>query len=234
MRAIYLKGLEVSDEDSFWIESESHHHLSRVVRLKIGEEFLCLVGEGKVYRCEAIEFKRSKTHALKKSEYQLKDKRNITLFLAPPKKQAFEELLKTSCEAGVKEIVVFPSQYSQEFSSESSRFEKIIQASMVQSNNPFELKVKILNRFEDALILMEKIQNCYYLSPYHQDEYHISQNSKEVGLIIGPEGGFSAEEESCFGQSHVKAIQLGQFILRTPTAVALGLGWCAAHFHQRN
>ena len=50
-----------------------------------------------------------------------------------------------------------------------------------------------------------------------------------VGILIGPEGGFSEEEIDTAIRAGGRAISLGRRILRTETAAITAVGMCMLH-----
>ncbi|GBR53335.1 16S ribosomal RNA methyltransferase RsmE [Neokomagataea thailandica NBRC 106555] len=59
------------------------------------------------------------------------------------------------------------------------------------------------------------------------------ESAAEVGLLVGPEGGFSpAEMQRLRGLSFVHALSLGSLVLRADTAVCAGLSRLAVRVHK--
>ena len=54
----------------------------------------------------------------------------------------------------------------------------------------------------------------------------LGDNKKEVSLIIGPEGGFSDDEEQIMQSNNVQSVNFGKRILRAETAAVAGITAC--------
>ncbi len=201
------------------------HHLRNVLRSKIGTETLVLDGNGLIGkgRLKAI----SKRNAEIEVESVEKHERQyiVDLFLGCPKKEYFEEVCRCAVELGIDKVWVFESQNSPWFYQPYDRLEKILKNSLLQSNNPFLPKVKEvqdifleLNNYTSPLFLMSPNK---FKKPFFAKENGLNR----FGFIVGPEGGFTTEEERLFlDLEQCSDLFLPTPILKTVTAVPAGFG----------
>lgn len=231
MRAILIADFE-RDAGEVIIGGDKARHLIKVVRIKPGEKLKVLNGKGSSILCEVktIDSKKLFLNILKVESFIREDKLDLALGL--PKTDAFEDVIKSACELGLGKIIPVKMEHSQFKPTKSDRYNKLIESSLIQSNNPFFLKIDETINFiglRDLLSSYDKI--LYFCS--HQDIF--VKNSLEIKkrdrilMIIGPEGGLSEEEESLLNaQKNVYFINLPSYILRTQTAVAICCGWVFA------
>lgn len=235
MRAIYVNEQEI--DKASWpiveIKGKQYHHLCRVSRVKKNEKILFLLGGGRSSIAEVVDINKSKI-IFQLDEVQIKkDNRFINVVLGIPKKDAFESTVKICVECGVKKLIAFRSHFAQSHKSKIERINSLIESSMIQSNNPYELEFEYLESQKDLEDFLQTPKSLFVLSPISRDEQKkdfskvfssIDDHQSEVFLFIGPEGGWSKMEESLFYSRGAHSLTLSPFIMRTPTAVASAIG----------
>ncbi|RPJ77074.1 MAG: RsmE family RNA methyltransferase, partial [Alphaproteobacteria bacterium] len=132
MRAIYYPFDIVGENQIISVTGDSAKHL-QVVRVKQGEDILILNGKGaKAYtRVESIS--KNQIELLVQQLVQDKHLHHISLAIATPKKDAFEDILKMAVELGVLNIHPLSSDFSQYEYGESERVQRILESALVQS-----------------------------------------------------------------------------------------------------
>lgn len=222
MRALFKYDLLV--QDFYDIDGESLHHLVNVIRLRSGEKLLLLNGQG--LQIETIvESVSKKSMKLKKLTSQLvKRSFEFDLILGVPKREALELCLKEATELGFRKIHLVKSDYSQIRAPENERLIKLLISAVEQSNAPFIPEIISCS--------LEKVFWEDYPEIIVFDSQSLSSQTRQTpgllkkALVVGPEGGFSPDEKAYLQEkSHLKAIHLPTPILRTPTAVAAGMGY---------
>lgn len=241
MRGIYqpiIEELQVGDE--IVVESSNYHHLVHVVRAKVQDEILVFQGYGTVFHT-LLERIDKKSLTLKILEIKLipKKEAGFEVFVGRVKKEALESIIKSSVELGLEKINFFTSDYSQKkYPLNQVRLDSIIESGMIQSNNPHKIKIVNDCSFDDINFL--NYHSIYYFSLDRRRDHLKGQQlehpkKKQIDknlIIIGPEGGFSQNEDEKISRfSHVKFIALPSFILRTKTALPTVIGY---YWGQKN
>lgn len=225
MRAIFLENLENVND----IKGDDAHHLLNVVRIQKGEEILLLNGVGGrvLARVSGVEKNRVTFEVLESLQVEKADK--VHLAIGTPKKDAFEEVLRNATELGISKIFHFKSQFSQQDFVFNERVRRVLISSLIQSNNPYFPtleKVADLNALVKNFNQYDKvIYFCSHTKIHSPTEFTLNEKDK-ILLIIGPEGGFSGEEEDLLTKNKsISSQHLPSFILRAPTAVVAAMGW---------
>ncbi len=225
MRAVFLENLDNLKD----IKGDEAHHLLNVVRIQEGEEILLLNGVGaRVFaRVTGVEKNRVTFEILESLQMEKADK--VHLAIGTPKKDAFEEVLRNATELGISKIFHFKSQFSQQDFIFNERVRRVLISSLIQSNNPYFPsleKVADLNTLVKNFNQYDKvIYFCSHTKIHLSTELTLKEKDK-ILLIIGPEGGFSIEEEELLTKNKLILTQhLPTFILRAPTAVVAAMGW---------
>lgn len=232
MRAIYLPeydsdSLNLNDEIS--IGGDNGKHLIKVTRIKVGEEILLLNGKGLKAHTKILEHDK-KNVRLRILKIELIEKYEfIDIAIACPKRDAFVDIVRACVELGVSKIIPMRSKYSQLKEISNERMDKIIESGMIQSNNPFFLKFEKLIDLKDLINDVDQYDHVFYLnysdSTFPNVEKLKGLMSKKILLILGPEGGFSMDEELEIKKINgVESIALSPYILKSPTAAIAGVG----------
>jgi 16S rRNA (uracil1498-N3)-methyltransferase len=161
-------------------------------------------------------------------------KESMIFPISLPKKDAFEEILKISVECGVNEIHPLSSKYSQYQFIESERSNKLIESALIQSNNFYWPSIKPQINL-DSFLNSTKSEIFYFTSkPVSIDKKIFSPSLLNSIILIGPEGGFSNEEDEIIS-NHKNSIplHLSTPILRAPTATAAAFGYLLALKNMR-
>jgi len=216
MRALLQKE-KLSETTLVVISGESAHHLN-VVRVKVGDEILLINGMG--------EKSISIIESISKKEVIIKTGK---IFSEQQKHQfGLEEILKMAVELGVSEIFPLSSKFSQMKYAPNERFDRLIESAMIQSNNLFWPKIHEQLELTNFLTALDS-PLFYFSSIEASSNKKISQRtnlSSKIVILIGPEGGFSPDEEQQISsQKNVTLIHFPTPILRAPTAVATSIGY---------
>ncbi len=230
MRAVLLTGHVFKAGENLTVMGETHHHLANVIRLEKTEQVLLLNGVGGRAQASVLEITK------KEIQFQLievgLDQRGdqLDVLLLIPKKEALESMLKAATEMGVGRIFLIKGQRSPEKLPEERRVQALLQSALEQSNNPWLPEVMALGKMREVTpgqygeILMMDVAS---------DESKAAQKVRIAGqktlLVVGPEGGYSPEERAMIlSWPQTRIITLPTPILRAPTALIAGLGWCHA------
>ena len=214
---------QYSDQEIITLDKEESSHISKVLRMKEGEEIFLTEGKGNLFTCVIMEStpKRCSVKIIKKEENYRKRNFRIHLAIAPTKNtNRMEWLLEKAVEIGIDEITPIITEHSERKTLNTERLDKIIISAMKQSltcfkpllNEPTPFRSVINNIKEEEKYLCccsdkEKI--------FIKDSY---SKNKDAIIFIGPEGDFSDKEISQAENAGCKLITLGQQRLRTETA----------------
>jgi len=207
-------------EDGFALLSpEDSHHALRVLRLKPGELVRVSVN-GQRFEA-ALEAKGGQASArVLKAISSSEPRTRITLYQGWPKGDKLDLVVRQAAELGVFAIVpcVFARCVSRpEPGKKMDRLNKIAREAAMQAGRTlipqveppimYDELVGRLKRHEQALVAYEL--------PLGQSLRQAYTGAADVGLVIGPEGGFTPQEIEGMPAA---AVSLGPRILRTQTA----------------
>ena len=153
----------------------------------------------------------------------------ITLMQGLPKADKLEWIVQKATELGAYRIVPVEMERSvaritEKDEKKNGRLQRIALEAAKQAGRAHVPQVAPALRFTDAL---KELRGAVYVAWEEAEALRLSQAvagdaPREITLVIGPEGGITAEEIARLEATGAKAVTLGRRILRTETA-----GLCA-------
>jgi 16S rRNA (uracil1498-N3)-methyltransferase len=243
MRRIFVEPEQIQTQQVQLTEA-SYHHAVSVLRMKDGEEFGVLCGDGYLYHCRLVKIEKKSataqvTHKIKLPELPRPD---VHLAISLPRLNTFEWIVEKSVELGVRSIQPLTSEFSfikkpsELGDNKIERLNKIIRGATEQSQRGDLLELKPLITladwvrarastsaaepcvfaYEAAEALVQSGQQAKTLKAALQDIK--TQNPAAIWALSGSEGGFSAKEVQLLQSVNHFPVSMGHQILRAETA----------------
>ncbi len=204
--------------DAAVIEGSELGHLSRVRRCKVGDIIMGFNGDGYDYEISLNEISKSKAvgSILKRKENRCTKDKNITVYLSMIKNEALKTAIENLTALNVKEVKLFRSDYTEAVFDESKldKLKMVVIQSSKQCERADLMKISIINKYDIEKDII-RYQKRFFA--YEDSNRGIKSFSGDFAVVIGPEGGFSAEENKYFS-SFAENISLGKTILRAELA----------------
>ena len=218
------------------VTGDDVNHIKNVLRMQLKEQVYASVGDEREYLCEIAELTDDQVLLnildMYKSGRELRSK--ITLFQCLPKGDKMETIIQKAVELGAYQIVPVKSSRvivkldEKKTKKKVERWNAIAEAAAKQSKRNVIPEVLVPVSFKKAVTMASGMKGA--IIPYENAQGIAGARAvveelkacESIGVMIGPEGGFSEEEVAMATDSGVKPITLGNRILRTETA-----GLCA-------
>ena len=155
----------------------------------------------------------------------------LHLYIAPPRRQKMDQILRQAAELGVWRIVPVWCERSvalPDNDSVNGRWKEVLFEACKQSGNPFLPQAAAPLKFADALA--DSARHCavrFFGSVRRRKSSELPGNPESAAWFIGPEGGFSDSEEEAMLNGGIQPLHFGNWILRVETAAICGL--CLIH-----
>lgn len=213
------------DEKSAALLPEEETHALRVLRLNVGDECQALM-EGGVYAAVIRETSPRVVLALGEALPSPEPSVSITLYQGIPKGDKMDYIAQKCTEAGVCRIV--PVEFSRcvarwegkDAAKKQARYQRIAAEAAKQAGRAVTPDIALPLSFQ--AMGAESAKHDLILVPWEEEKGNgIRANwhgEKDVGIIIGPEGGISREEIERLKEAGAKPVTLGPRIFRTETA----------------
>lgn len=231
MHHFFVSPDKVNEQDII-INGPDVNHIKNVLRMKVGEEILISNGRGQDYLCEISNIDEENVIAsiTDKNYSGTELKTRIWLFQALPKSDKMEFIIQKAVELGAYAIVPVKTSRcvvkldEKKSQAKLKRWNAISESAAKQSRRSIIPEVMNPMSFADALLYAEGFgMNIIPYENYKDMEQTVNvldniEEMKDIGIFIGPEGGFAEDEIEKAMDFNVHPISLGRRILRTETA----------------
>jgi len=226
MANFYIEKTDIT-ENIATITGEEAQHISRVLRMKKGDEVTLCDGEGNFYEAVLIDFSEKVVTAeiLSSRRAETEPEVQITVFQGVPKNPKLETIIQKLTEIGAVRLVPVDTKRAVaklDKENKVDRLRKIAREAAKQSKRGIVPEVLSPVSFKEAVKMATEADLA--LIPY-EEEREVSlkkalsgKTPKTVSVMIGPEGGFDSEEVKLAMDSGIASVTLGKRILRTETA----------------
>ncbi len=211
------------------LSREESDHMVKVLRMKAGEPVQLIAAE-RLYGAEITSVTDGIVQALIINELPSPEPAvRITLVQGLPKADKLEWIVQKATELGVHRVLPVEmarsvARITNKEDKKNDRLGRIALEAAKQAGRAHVPQVLPAMRFSDAL---KELKGSLYVAWEEADALHLSRavaqdQPREITLVIGPEGGITAEEIAQLEAIGAKPVTLGRRILRTETA-----GLCA-------
>ncbi|MBQ3022720.1 MAG: 16S rRNA (uracil(1498)-N(3))-methyltransferase [Clostridia bacterium] len=209
------------------ITGEEAQHISRVLRMKKGDNVTLCDGEGMFYEATLTDFSdKSVTAEITSSRRaETEPEVKLTIFQGVPKNPKLETIVQKLTEIGAVKIVPVDTSRAVaklDKAAKVDRLRKIAREAAKQSKRGIVPEVCDCVSFKNAVKMAREAELSIIA---YEEEVETSLKSalsgktpKSVSVMIGPEGGFEKEEVAFARENGLVSVTLGKRILRTETA----------------
>jgi 16S rRNA (uracil1498-N3)-methyltransferase len=229
MRHFFLEKNSIK-EGTVVITGSEARHVGKVLRRGVGDTLYLLDEDGCEYKA-VITTKTSQfveVRLLAKNPPQKPSPIKITLGQALPKAHKMDYIVQKATELGVASVIPFfssrtgPRLPDERLQKKCHRWQKIALEATKQCGRKDVPTVETIVTFEE--LINKRYNNVLKIILWEDEKYsrlkEVLQNSKQwqnIMLLIGPEGGFTAEEIEWARERGFISVSLGRCILRTET-----------------
>lgn len=206
------------------LSADIRRHLTRVLRQLPGSRFQLFDGRGRIARCRLAE---DGAQAIIEQLDKLEPPDfGIELIQGLAKGEKLDMVLQKGCELGVQQVSLTNTERAviklnaNKADARMARWEKIAQEACRQCGQPFIPTLAYRHNLPQALEMASGELKLVLWEDAHRPLREIlpAARPQSISLLIGPEGGFSAEEVRRAEAAGFQAARLGPRILRTETA----------------
>lgn len=239
MPKFFVRDDQIND-NKIYIVGEDVNHISNVLRMKVGDEFqVCNSDTTENYNVEIKSFEKEKIicSIINKMKSEAESDINLKIFQGIPKSDKMELIIQKSTELGIKELIPVDMERcvskisGKDEKKKIDRWQKISEVAAKQSGRDMIPKihnvikindiVKVISDFDMMIVPYEKAERYSFKDAIKEIKEYDKSNIN-IGIVIGPEGGFEPSEVEQLREAGAKIVTLGKRILRTET-VALAM-----------
>lgn len=209
------------------LDEREAHYLGHVLRLKRGDELVAFNGRGSERRASIATLQRrgaelelrARIDALPASPLEL------TLIQALPKSDAMDLIVQKATELGVSAIVPVYTEFSvvkldaERAARRVEHWQKIAQGACEQSGRHAPPAIAAPAELASCIAALSASGARFALDPDSTARLPSAAMAQcRVGVAVGPEGGFGANDWRRLDAAHFERIGLGPRVLRAETA----------------
>jgi 16S rRNA (uracil1498-N3)-methyltransferase len=219
------------------VDGDEGFHAGTVRRIRIGESLVLSDGAGTVADCVVVGVgKRSLTARVEQRRTATLPRPPVTVVQAIPKSERSELAIELATEAGADDFIAWQAQRcvarweGDRGEKGLRRWRAVARSAARQSRRAWIPGVSgPLSTGQLCDVLGERVAAGAAVLVLHESaDRPLAQlplaEANSIVLVIGPEGGISAEEVDALTDAGAAVVRLGPTVLRTSTAAAVALG----------
>ena len=224
------------------LTGEDAHHITKSLRMSVGEAITLCDKEGKEHLCriERISTEGVFVRVISSAECENEPTVNITLFASLTKGDKMEHVIQKAVELGIFCIVptltarCISRPDEKAASKKLLRYRKIAEQAAMQSRRGIIPEIKPFTDLREASQSMGGFDKAllFYEGGGKPMKDLIFPSDKSIAMFTGPEGGFEEREVELLTLHGAVTATLGKRILRAETAPLAALS--AIMFHTGN
>jgi 16S rRNA (uracil1498-N3)-methyltransferase len=227
------------DERTAVLKGEQAAHLIRVLRAQSGMEYDMVAG-GRVWRAVISDVGVDSVVFALLSEIEAEAALPVTLLLSVFKFDRMEWIIEKGTELGAERFVPVTARRSEKHLVQAAparveRWRRVAREAAKQSRRSDVPKVEDVVTLKAGVRIKAHPPGLNLLLAERERSMTLSDSLKQadagytaVHLAVGPEGGWTTEEEALFGSEDWQAVSLGPRILRAETAGIAAMAVVAA------
>lgn len=215
------------NNNSVTISGEDVAHLSKVLRLREGENIIVCDSAGTDYECriESISKTEAVASVISSTPNIAEPPINITIYQGLPKSDKMDYIVQKCVELGVNKIVPVITKRAVAIPRDGDkkilRWQRIASEAAKQCGRGVLPQIGEIAEFK-TIVKNVVLEDNLNIIPYENEKSFKLKNAlkpvKNINIFIGPEGGFDPEEIELAITSGIQPVTLGPRILRTETA----------------
>ena len=225
--------------------TEDAQHISRVLRMRPGDELTVCCDDGMTYRCalQQADKQGALARILHREPSSGEPSALVTVYAGLSKGDRFDYLIQKCVECGVSRIVPFTSRYcvvrleKGDGEKKRQRYARIALEASKQCGRARPVEVGEIVPFSQALSQAKESACGLFLYEKEQQRslsalLRGSDPRGSFSVVTGPEGGFSPEEAALAEEMGLHCVSIGPRILRCETAPVAAV--CAIMYQTGN
>lgn len=224
----YFYNGKIVVNETIVLDGEEAHHLTNVMRTKLGESVCLFNGNGVFYFGEVTEIAKKfvKIKIDREEQSNVEPKVVVDVYQALAKGDKLSLIMQKITELGASNLFLFDSDFC-DVKANSNKQERMDMITISASKQCG--RATIVNSYGILKIkeIVEKIKEYdEFFVAYENEDGHTLVDTllekknelKKVAIMIGAEGGFSEKEIQLLKDNGANIVSLGDRILRTETA----------------
>ena len=211
-------------DNNFILYDSDVHHIKHVMRGKV-DDLVEIIYENIVYICKIKDIEPLAFDIVKIKREDREIPIDLTIAVALVNEQKMDLILQKLTELGVNRIIPIKTERSivkldnKKMLKKITRWQMICKEASEQSKRIRVPKVENIMQLEDLVLEKQQLKLiCSLNNETKKFDAYIKTDIKEILFAIGPEGGFTQNEEKMLLTKGFMPVTLGKRIMRVETA----------------
>jgi len=223
-----------------WLSPAEAHHLKRVLRLTAGDRVEVVDGHGRIFTAEICRLsdRDSRLRLCGEIAAATESPLHLTLGQALVRAEALDLIIRQVTELGVRQIIPFYAERSLVRAEawqpgKLARWQRLAQEAVKTSERACLPILTAPVSFAEVLTGIEEMKIICWEDLRHQGDRPPlagASRPRQVRLLIGPEGGFTAQEVAAAQAAGFQLLGLGPRRLRVETAAVAAVSLLQSHW----
>lgn len=227
----YFNDEKINNE--FLMNLDDSNHIYKVMRMKLGDKVEVLCNEI-LYICEIVELdKNVKVKIIEEKNDNNELPSKITICQSLVNEQKMDLILQKGTELGAYEFIPYAARNSVVKENDKAakkiiRWQRIVKEASEQSKRNIIPKVNNIIDINELIKLNYDLKLLCSVNEFTTNIKKVFQEYKKydtIIIVIGPEGGFSKDEEDLLIKNGFISVSLGKTVFRTETASLVALSY---------
>ena len=218
------------DNDVYTLSNDDSYHITKVMRMKIND-LIEIVDDTKTYICKIISFNPVEAKIEEKIEENNELEKKIIVVQSLVNETKIDLILQKCCELGMYAFYPYKAKNSvvkenDKIDKKLVRWQRIVKEASEQSKrNIIPVVEKVLN-IDDLCNIgadLKILLSVNEVSKNLKNVLHENDSCDTIIIVVGPEGGFTDDEEEKLINRGFIRTSLGARVLRSETASIVAL-----------
>ena len=212
------------ENEGFILYDTDIHHIKNVMRCKTNDE-IEVVYDKKVHICKIINLEPLTLKVLKQIKENNELDIKLTIAISLVNEQKFDLILQKLTELGVRTIIPIKTERSivklddKKINKKLERWQKICKEASEQSHRNIVPEVKNIISIKELININKELKLICSLNDNTKPlSIYLKEKPKDILVAIGPEGGFTKQEEELLINNKYMPTTLGKRVMRVETA----------------
>ena len=219
--------------NEFIMNQDDSNHISKVMRMKLGEQIEVIYNEI-LYICEIVELSSNvKVKIIEEKDINNELPIKVTICQSLVNEQKMDLILQKGTELGAYSFIPYNARNSVVKENNKSdkkiiRWQRIVKEASEQSKRNIIPKVNNIINIDELIKLNYDLKLLCSVNEFTTNIKKVLKENKKydtIIIVIGPEGGFSKEEENKLIANGFISVSLGKTVFRTETASLVALSY---------
>ena len=215
----------IKEDDMYLLSNDDNYHITKVMRMNINDK-IEIVDNKITYICEIVNLNPVKAKVIEKLKENNECEKKVIVVQSLVSENKMDLILQKGCELGFYKFYAYKATNSiikenDKTDKKMIRWQKIVKEASEQSKRNIIPKVEGIIDINELCELKADLKILLSVNEVSMSMKKVLQTKRNYDtliIVVGPEGGFTSDEEIKLIENGYERVSLGKKALRTETA----------------